>query len=168
MFPSKAKPFNTMRTSLVFQYRLMKSTRFLLALPLIRSCRAMASLRKFLLTGESSRSSPPDSARRAAWEWGRTVRSPPARTRGPGSHAARSTSSRRRTRPRFSFGGDGKATLTVGGEEVLIEEGKLGSAKSKRLRLNPSAPTPSKATPANNMRQSGTGCMRKNREPVND
>lgn len=37
----------------------------------------------------------------------------------------------------FSFAGNGKATLTVGGEEVLTEEGSLGAAKSKRLRLNP-------------------------------
>lgn len=37
----------------------------------------------------------------------------------------------------FSFEGNGKAALSVGGEEVLIEEGTLGAEKSKRLRLNP-------------------------------
>lgn len=37
----------------------------------------------------------------------------------------------------FSFEGNGKATLTVGGEEVLTEAGALGAAMSKRLRLNP-------------------------------
>ena len=42
-----------------------------------------------------------------------------------------------RKRLYLSFGGNGKASLTVGGEEVLSEEGTLGSAKSKRLRLNP-------------------------------
>ncbi len=42
-----------------------------------------------------------------------------------------------RKRLLFSFEGNGKATLTLGGEEVLTEEGMLGAAKSKRLRLNP-------------------------------
>lgn len=42
-----------------------------------------------------------------------------------------------RKRLYFSFEGNGKATLAVGGEEVLVEEGTLGAAKSKRLRLNP-------------------------------
>lgn len=37
----------------------------------------------------------------------------------------------------FSFEGNGKAVLAVGGEEVIAEEGKLGAAKSKRVRLNP-------------------------------
>jgi mono/diheme cytochrome c family protein len=37
----------------------------------------------------------------------------------------------------FSFEGNGKAVLTVAGEEVLAEEGTLGAAKTKRLRLNP-------------------------------
>ncbi len=42
-----------------------------------------------------------------------------------------------RKRLYFSFEGNGKAALAVGGEEVLVEEGTLGAAKSKRLRLNP-------------------------------
>ena len=42
-----------------------------------------------------------------------------------------------RKRLYFSFEGNGKAALFVGGEEILTEEGKLGAGKSKRLRLNP-------------------------------
>lgn len=42
-----------------------------------------------------------------------------------------------RRRLYFSFGGEGKATLAIGGETVLTEEGTLGVGKSKRLRLNP-------------------------------
>jgi mono/diheme cytochrome c family protein len=37
----------------------------------------------------------------------------------------------------FSFGGEGNASLSIGGEEVLTEERQLGVAKTKRLRLNP-------------------------------
>lgn len=36
----------------------------------------------------------------------------------------------------FSFEGEGKATLAIGGEEVLTEEGVLGTAASKSTRLN--------------------------------
>jgi mono/diheme cytochrome c family protein len=36
----------------------------------------------------------------------------------------------------FSFEGEGKATLTVDGEELLTEDGSLGSAASKSTRLN--------------------------------
>lgn len=42
-----------------------------------------------------------------------------------------------RKRLYFSYEGNGKATLSVSGEEVLVEEGMLGKEKSKRLRLNP-------------------------------
>lgn len=42
-----------------------------------------------------------------------------------------------RKRLYFSFGGNGKVSLSVGGDEVLTEEGSLGIEKSKRLRLNP-------------------------------
>ncbi len=37
----------------------------------------------------------------------------------------------------FSFGGKGSASLTINGEEILKEEGSLGSARSARIRLNP-------------------------------
>ncbi len=36
----------------------------------------------------------------------------------------------------FSFEGEGKATLTIGGKEVLTEEGVFGTAASKSTRLN--------------------------------
>jgi cytochrome c1 len=42
-----------------------------------------------------------------------------------------------RRRLYFSFGGEGKAALSIAGEVVLTEEGKLGAEKTKRLRLNP-------------------------------
>ena len=42
-----------------------------------------------------------------------------------------------RKRLYFSFEGNGKATLTLGGEQILTEEGALGTAKTKRMRLNP-------------------------------
>ncbi len=42
-----------------------------------------------------------------------------------------------RRRLYFSFEGEGKASLTIDGEEAVVEEGKLGKEKSKRLRLNP-------------------------------
>ena len=42
-----------------------------------------------------------------------------------------------RRRLYFSFGGEGKAALIIDGEEALAEDGKLGTGKSKRLRLNP-------------------------------
>jgi len=42
-----------------------------------------------------------------------------------------------RKRLYFSFEGIGMAVLTLGGEEILTEEGALGAAKTKRLRLNP-------------------------------
>ncbi len=42
-----------------------------------------------------------------------------------------------RKRLYFSFEGNGNAKLTIGGEEVLTEQGSLGAEKSKRLRLNP-------------------------------
>ncbi len=42
-----------------------------------------------------------------------------------------------RRRLYFSFEGQGKAGLTVGGKEAVAEEGTLGTEKSKRLRLNP-------------------------------
>jgi mono/diheme cytochrome c family protein len=41
-----------------------------------------------------------------------------------------------RQRLSFSFEGEGKATLTIDGEEVLSEEGTLGSTASKSARLN--------------------------------
>jgi len=41
-----------------------------------------------------------------------------------------------RQRLAFSFEGEGKATLTIDGEEVLTEEGTLGSTASKSARLN--------------------------------
>lgn len=42
-----------------------------------------------------------------------------------------------RRRLYFSFDGKGKASLSIDGKEVLVEEGELGAAKSERLRLNP-------------------------------
>ncbi len=42
-----------------------------------------------------------------------------------------------RRRLYFSFAGNGKATLLINGKEELTEQGELGTAKSKRLRLNP-------------------------------
>lgn len=44
-----------------------------------------------------------------------------------------------RRRVYFSFEGEGEASLSIGGKEVLSEKGKLGAGKSKRLRLNPGA-----------------------------
>ena len=41
-----------------------------------------------------------------------------------------------RQRLAFSFEGEGKATLTIDGEEVLTEEGTLGGSASKSTRLN--------------------------------
>ncbi|QJE95860.1 c-type cytochrome [Luteolibacter luteus] len=41
-----------------------------------------------------------------------------------------------RQRLAFSFEGEGKATLTIDGEEVLAEEGTLGAKASKSTRLN--------------------------------
>lgn len=41
-----------------------------------------------------------------------------------------------RLRLAFSFEGEGAAILTIGGKEILKEEGVLGSAESERLRLN--------------------------------
>ncbi len=41
-----------------------------------------------------------------------------------------------RMRLLFSFEGEGSATLSIGGEEILKEEGTLGEAESERLRLN--------------------------------
>ena len=41
-----------------------------------------------------------------------------------------------RQRLYFSFAGKGSATLSIGGEEVLTEQGELGAAKSERIRLN--------------------------------
>jgi mono/diheme cytochrome c family protein len=41
-----------------------------------------------------------------------------------------------RQRLAFSFEGEGKATLTIDGEEVLSEEGTLGAKASKSTRLN--------------------------------
>lgn len=41
-----------------------------------------------------------------------------------------------RQRLAFSFEGEGKATLTIDGEEVLAEEGALGAKASKSTRLN--------------------------------
>lgn len=37
----------------------------------------------------------------------------------------------------FSFEGQGEASLRINGEEVLVEQGKLGTARSERTRLNP-------------------------------
>ena len=42
-----------------------------------------------------------------------------------------------RRRLYFSFEGQGKASLTIDGKEAVVEEGTLGTKKSKRLRLNP-------------------------------
>ncbi|MFC0016988.1 c-type cytochrome [Roseibacillus persicicus] len=42
----------------------------------------------------------------------------------------------KRQRLYFSFAGNGSASLSVAGEEVLSEEGELGGEKSERLRLN--------------------------------
>lgn len=42
-----------------------------------------------------------------------------------------------RRRLYFSFEGQGKASLTIDGEEAVAEVGTLGTEKSKRLRLNP-------------------------------
>lgn len=42
-----------------------------------------------------------------------------------------------RRRLYFSFGGEGKASLSIAGEVVLTEEGVFGAEKTKRLRLNP-------------------------------
>lgn len=44
---------------------------------------------------------------------------------------------RERLRLHFSFAGEGEATLTINGEEVLHESGELGRGKSERIRLNP-------------------------------
>lgn len=41
-----------------------------------------------------------------------------------------------RLRLTFSFEGEGSAVLSIGGKEVLKEEGALGTAESDRLRLN--------------------------------
>jgi len=42
-----------------------------------------------------------------------------------------------RRRLYFSFEGEGEALLTINGKEAISEKGKFGTAKSKRLRLNP-------------------------------
>lgn len=44
-----------------------------------------------------------------------------------------------RSRLYFSFEGKGKASLKINGEDVIVEDGELGTAKSERLRLNPGA-----------------------------
>lgn len=65
---------------------------------------------------------------------------PPTPFLNPGKFEAEwkgSIELKERKRLYFSFGGSGKASLSVGGEEVLTEEGELGAERSKRLRLNP-------------------------------
>jgi len=42
-----------------------------------------------------------------------------------------------RQRLAFSFEGRGEAKLEIGGEEILIEQGELGTARSAQTRLNP-------------------------------